>query len=142
MHLNGTPWFSVPLFQVQEGIQVLRLRRNDKKVGWSEDTVDNEGMDKKKSKCCCVYRKPMQFGESSSETDDECENCFGHVEVKKKHRLKKKHHGGGGGSGGGESDDESHPDGGDDGKNNGDTHGQGSSSRGSSCSHNHQAGGD
>lgn len=47
-------------------------------------------MGKKKSKCCCVYRKPLQFGESSSETDDECENCFGHVEVKKAHRKKKK----------------------------------------------------
>lgn len=77
---------------------MLRLRRTDKKVGWSEDTVDNEGMDKKKSKCCCVYRKPMQFGESSSETDDECENCFGHVEVKKKHRKVKKKSGGPGGN--------------------------------------------
>lgn len=83
---------------------VLRLRRTDKKVGWSEDTVDNEGMDKKKSKCCCVYRKPMQFGESSSETDDECENCFGHVEVKKVHRLTKKKRGGGGGGGGNDDD--------------------------------------
>lgn len=87
----------MPRLQVQEGLNVLRLRRPDKKVGWSEDTVDNEGMDKKKSKCCCVYKKPMQFGESSSETDDECENCFGHVEVKKKHRMKKKRGSGGGG---------------------------------------------
>lgn len=82
---------------------VLRLRRNDKKVGWSEDTVDNEGMDRKKSKCCCVYKKPMQFGESSSETDDECENCYGHVEVKKKHIKKRKKKGGGGS---GDDDDE------------------------------------
>lgn len=81
---------------------VLRLRRNDKKVGWSEDTVDNEGMDRKKSKCCCVYKKPMQFGESSSETDDECENCYGHVEVKKKHIKKRKK----GGGGSGDDDDE------------------------------------
>lgn len=83
---------------------MLRLRRNDKKVGWSEDTVDNEGMDRKKSKCCCVYKKPMQFGESSSETDDECENCYGHVEVKKKHIKKRKKKGGGGS--GDDDDDE------------------------------------
>lgn len=82
---------------------MLRLRRNDKKVGWSEDTVDNEGMDRKKSKCCCVYKKPMQFGESSSETDDECENCYGHVEVKGKHIKKRKKKGGGGS---GDDDDE------------------------------------
>lgn len=41
-------------------------------------------MDKKKSKCCCVYVKPRVFGESSSESEDECEHCFGHVEMKKK----------------------------------------------------------
>jgi hypothetical protein len=41
-------------------------------------------MDKKKSKCCCIYVKPREFGESSSESEDECENCFGHVEMKHK----------------------------------------------------------
>lgn len=41
-------------------------------------------MDKKKSKCCCVYVKPRTFGESSSESEDECEHCYGHVEMKKK----------------------------------------------------------
>lgn len=41
-------------------------------------------MNKKKSKCCCVYVKAKAFGESSSESDDECEHCFGHVEIKKK----------------------------------------------------------
>lgn len=40
-------------------------------------------MDKKKSKCCCIYVKPREFGESSSESEDECEHCFGHVEMKK-----------------------------------------------------------
>lgn len=40
-------------------------------------------MDKKKSKCCCVYVKPKKFGESSSEDEDECEHCSGHVEKKK-----------------------------------------------------------
>lgn len=42
-------------------------------------------MNKKKSKCCCIYVKPRQFGESSSESDDECEHCYGHVEQKGKH---------------------------------------------------------
>lgn len=41
-------------------------------------------MDKKKSKCCCVYVKPRVFGESSSESEDECDHCTGHVEMKKK----------------------------------------------------------
>lgn len=65
----------------------LRLKKpkTEKKVIWREDTVDNEHMNKKKSKCCCIYEKPRPFGESSSDTDDdECEHCRGHVEKRKK----------------------------------------------------------
>ena len=29
-----------------------------KKVKWSEDTIDNEHMGKKKSNICCIYHKP------------------------------------------------------------------------------------
>merc|ERR1711870_136968 len=36
---------------------------------WTEDTVDNEHMNKKKSKKCCIYSKPRAFGESSSESE-------------------------------------------------------------------------
>ncbi|CRK93979.1 CLUMA_CG007505, isoform A [Clunio marinus] len=65
----------------------LRLRlhkpKAEKKVQWTETTVDNEGLNKKKSKCCCIYVKPKEFGESSSESEDDCENCYGHVEMKK-----------------------------------------------------------
>ncbi|CAI9738857.1 Hypothetical predicted protein [Octopus vulgaris] len=59
----------------------LRLKkvRNNKKVKWTNDTVDNEGLNRKKSKCCCIYEKPRNFGESSSEEDnDECDSCHGH----------------------------------------------------------------
>ncbi|XP_031624373.1 E3 ubiquitin-protein ligase PPP1R11 [Contarinia nasturtii] len=76
-----------------QGAPVLRLnlRRTsaEKKVSWNSDTVDNENMGRKKSKCCCIYQKPLAFGESSSEEDDdECEHCFGHVEKKKKNQKK------------------------------------------------------
>ncbi|XP_055638615.1 E3 ubiquitin-protein ligase PPP1R11 [Toxorhynchites rutilus septentrionalis] len=71
---------------------VLRLRlqkpHSSKKVQWSNGTVDNEHMNRKKSKCCCIYVKPREFGESSSESEDECEHCFGHVELKKKIKPK------------------------------------------------------
>lgn len=65
----------------------VKLRRPKakltKKVSWTEDTVDNEGFGKKKSKCCCVYERPKQFGESSeSESEGECEHCSGHVEAR------------------------------------------------------------
>lgn len=56
-----------------------------RRVVWAADTIDNENMNKKKSKCCCIYEKPREFGESSSDSDDdECGHCRGHVEKKKK----------------------------------------------------------
>lgn len=34
---------------------------------------------------CCIFEKPRKFGESSSsDSDDECDHCQGHVERKKK----------------------------------------------------------
>ncbi|XP_067940871.1 E3 ubiquitin-protein ligase PPP1R11-like [Watersipora subatra] len=60
---------------------VLRKPKTEKKIKWTEETVDNEDMGKKKSKCCCIYTKPKLFGESSSESessDDETNHCKGH----------------------------------------------------------------
>jgi hypothetical protein len=53
-----------------------------KQVSWTQETVDNEHLGKKKSKCCCVYVKPKKFGESDTESEDEeddCKNCSGHT---------------------------------------------------------------
>jgi hypothetical protein len=76
--------------------QTLKLTKEDsvddkedgkgkKKVVWTEGTVDNEHLGRKKSKCCCVYVKPHKFkGDpdqiSSDESDgeDECDHCPGH----------------------------------------------------------------
>ncbi|KAI8034618.1 E3 ubiquitin-protein ligase PPP1R11 [Drosophila gunungcola] len=70
----------------------LRLAQKEptaKRVGFHSGVIDNEHMNRRKSKCCCIYRKPHPFGESSSSTDDECEHCFGHPEVKARNRLEK-----------------------------------------------------
>ncbi|CAG9567582.1 unnamed protein product [Danaus chrysippus] len=73
-----------------ERVAVITLKpsraANAKKVVWTEDTVDNEHMNKKKSKCCCIYEKPRRWDESDSESDDECEHCFGHVERRRRHQ--------------------------------------------------------
>lgn len=54
----------------------LRKRKTEKKVEWSSDTVDNEHLGRRSSKCCCIYEKPRQFGESSSESEgDDEEGC-------------------------------------------------------------------
>ncbi|KAI8771164.1 E3 ubiquitin-protein ligase PPP1R11 [Biomphalaria glabrata] len=69
---------------------VLQLRlqqpKNEHKVKWTTDTVDNEFMGKKKSKCCCIYEKPKVFGESdsSSSSDDENDDCTAHCRGHKK----------------------------------------------------------
>ncbi|XP_056179035.1 E3 ubiquitin-protein ligase PPP1R11 [Falco biarmicus] len=49
----------------------LRKRKPDKKVEWSSDTVDNEHLGRRSSKCCCIYEKPRAFGESSTESEEE-----------------------------------------------------------------------
>ncbi|KAF6737837.1 Protein phosphatase 1 regulatory subunit 11 [Oryzias melastigma] len=65
--------------QQQEGRSLtikLRKRKTEKKVEWSSDTVDNEHLGRRSSKCCCIYEKPRQFGESSSESEgDDDEGC-------------------------------------------------------------------
>ncbi|KAM4696428.1 E3 ubiquitin-protein ligase PPP1R11 [Rhinophrynus dorsalis] len=53
----------------------LRKRKPDKKVEWSCDTVDNENLGRRSSKCCCIYEKPRPFGESSTESEDEDDCC-------------------------------------------------------------------
>lgn len=40
---------------------------------------------------CCIYKKPTVFGESSSEDDEECENCFGHPEKRRRNRKHDEH---------------------------------------------------
>jgi len=55
----------------------LKLKKGgEKKIQWTEDTVDNEGLGKKKSKICCQYKKPRAHLDESS--DDESDDCSGH----------------------------------------------------------------
>jgi len=65
----------------------LRLKPQEKskerrKVQWTSETVDNEHLGRKKSKCCCVFVKKRPFGQSDSEDSDEgdnCDHCSGHT---------------------------------------------------------------
>ena len=47
---------------------VLRLKAR-KHISFSEDTIDNEHLHKKKSKRCCIFHKRREFGESSTESE-------------------------------------------------------------------------
>jgi len=40
--------------------------RNSPRVQWTEDTVDNENLGKRKSKCCCIFKKKRDWNDSDS----------------------------------------------------------------------------
>ncbi|KAG8378430.1 hypothetical protein BUALT_Bualt08G0136500 [Buddleja alternifolia] len=48
---------------------VLKLKRPKKKVTWKEGTVDNEFMNKKSSKKCCIFHKEKPFDEDDSDAE-------------------------------------------------------------------------
>ncbi|XP_041931986.1 E3 ubiquitin-protein ligase PPP1R11 [Alosa pseudoharengus] len=78
----------------------LRKRKTEKKVEWSSDTVDNEHLGRRSSKCCCIYEKPRQFGESSTESEGEDEDGCGSAHCIMGHGSRHREGGGGGGGGG------------------------------------------
>jgi len=47
----------------------VEIEQPRRRVMFTEDTVDNEGLGRKSTKVCCIYHKPKLFGESSSESD-------------------------------------------------------------------------
>jgi len=55
----------------------LKLKKGaeKKKIQWTEDTVDNEGLGKKKSKCCCQYKKPRANLDESSGDESDDDGC-------------------------------------------------------------------
>mmetsp|Transcript_21996 Transcript_21996/g.61278 ORF Transcript_21996/g.61278 Transcript_21996/m.61278 type:complete len:400 (-) Transcript_21996:503-1702(-) len=59
--------------QTAPTLHLILQPRPQHNVTWTEDTIDNEHLNRKKSKKCCIYKKPQNFGESSSSSgsDDE-----------------------------------------------------------------------
>jgi len=56
---------------------VIRLtlkNKNKPSVKWTEDVVDNEFLNKKSSKKCCIYSKPRRWDESDSESSGDEED--------------------------------------------------------------------
>ncbi|KAG6390274.1 hypothetical protein SASPL_148006 [Salvia splendens] len=58
---------------------VLKLKLPKKKVSWKEGTVDNEFMNKKSSKKCCIFHKEKPFDEDDSDAD--CDHDHDHQEA-------------------------------------------------------------
>jgi len=80
-------------------VGTLRLRGGPRRirphVAWGEDVIDNEGSGKKKSKICCIYRKPRRYDESSSDessdsdsdSDAHSDTCNSSHKHSHRHRL-------------------------------------------------------
>ncbi|GER27548.1 type 1 phosphatases regulator YPI1 [Striga asiatica] len=57
---------------------VLKLKLPKKKVSWKEGTVDNEFMNKKSSKKCCIFHKEKPFDEDDSDDESDCDHNHDH----------------------------------------------------------------
>lgn len=57
---------------------MLKLKVPKKKVSWKEGTVDNEFMNKKSSKKCCIFHKEKPFDEDDSDSEGECDHIHDH----------------------------------------------------------------
>jgi protein phosphatase 1 regulatory subunit 11 len=66
-------------------LELHRPTETGPRVRWAEETIDNEYMNKKKSKCCCIYTKPhdpQSNDDKTTENDeyDNCQHCRYHTE--------------------------------------------------------------
>ncbi|CAF2129565.1 unnamed protein product [Rotaria magnacalcarata] len=67
---------------------VLELNHSNEtgpRVQWTEETIDNEHLNRKKSKCCCIYTKPHDPQSLNNQTTevnefDNCQHCRFHTE--------------------------------------------------------------
>ncbi|KAI0058758.1 hypothetical protein BV25DRAFT_1772106, partial [Artomyces pyxidatus] len=74
-------------------LKLRGARRSSQRVKWVEDTVDNEGMGKKKTKICCIYHKPKRFDESSDEdSSDEDSGADDRARPTHRHHYHDHHH--------------------------------------------------
>ncbi|KAF9933753.1 Type 1 phosphatases regulator ypi1 [Linnemannia zychae] len=56
------------------GVLNLTGEGSERRVQWGEDVIDNEHLNKKKSKICCIFKKQKEFGESSDESSSESDS--------------------------------------------------------------------
>jgi len=77
----------------ESNITNFEVKIEKKKLKFSEDTIDNENMGKKKSKICCIYSKPNKDpseGDCDSSCDSDEGNAYDAFPKHQKHAMKKK----------------------------------------------------
>ncbi|GAA5906049.1 PPP1R11/YPI1 family protein [Sporobolomyces salmoneus] len=63
-----------PAPSLEGTVRVRGTGQPGQRVQFTAETVDNEGLGRKKSKICCIYHKPKEFDESSDESDSSGED--------------------------------------------------------------------
>lgn len=51
---------------LESSFRVLRVR-DTRHVRWEEGTVDNEGLHRRSSKCCCIFTKRRNYDDDYSD---------------------------------------------------------------------------
>ena len=62
-----------------------KKKKPKRQVAWTEDTIDNENMDKLKSNICCIYHKP--HGEDSSSSTCTSDDDMNEIERSRQTKL-------------------------------------------------------
>lgn len=62
--------------QTQKILKLTGGRKSDVVVSWDPNIEDNEHMNKKKSKICCIYKKQRNWDESSSSSSEPETNAY------------------------------------------------------------------
>ena len=71
-----SPTESDPDPQQNSVIAVTVVDVQGPRVRWGEDVVDNEGLERKTSKVCCIYRKKGNRSDSESEDEADQLNAY------------------------------------------------------------------
>ena len=55
-------------------VKIVLLKIREKRVTWHESVIDNEHMNKRKSKKCCIFHKKLDIDSSSEEDSSDSED--------------------------------------------------------------------
>lgn len=58
-------------------------KKKNKTVRWEEGTIDNEFLNKKKSKKCCIYTPSRSFDDEYASDGSSCSDCDGECSKEK-----------------------------------------------------------
>jgi hypothetical protein len=90
----------IPPINIAGTLHLHGRNLNTPTVHWTEDTIDNENLGRKKSKICCIYSRPRNWDDSSSsdsscssDDDDDKPNAY-EIQPKYKPRSQHSHNGG------------------------------------------------